>query len=121
MTGKRLTLVLILAVCIAAALYVYGADPFGPDDRVKDLLENGQRMWVMCTDPECGYLQGNFRAHWDDMDWPKVCPKCGKKTLLKAPPCPSCHKRTPRNPNDEHTTCIHCGETVVGWPPGAPE
>jgi len=41
--------------------------------------------------------------------------------LLKAPPCPSCHKRTPRNPNDAHTTCIHCGETVVGWPPSAPE
>ena len=120
MSTRIIVLCAILAICVIASVITYLSDPFGPEDRVADILKNGSRIHVMCTDPECGYQQANFRAHCYDKDWPKTCPKCGKKTLLRAHLCPSCGKRTPRNPNDARTTCIHCGETVVGWPPDMP-
>jgi hypothetical protein len=109
---------LLVLLCIAGALLVIGGISWlvrgcgsGHDERV------ARGRPVVCT--ECKYEEPKFDAPYKNVNWPKECPKCGKKTLVPGTPCPHCKKITPvvDATTANSTKCLHCDQPIWLGPP----
>ena len=66
---------------------------------------------LMCLDAKCGATQERVMEVGEE--WPQVCPKCGKKTLIPAVLCRKCKAPLILNENrglPPPTKCPKCGQ-----------
>ena len=117
---QRSTLyILIIVVCVGVAALIMVNFLRGRGGEIGEVIQQGQKIHVSCTHADCGYQQADYRAHSDDTDWPKTCPKCQQKTLCRAVPCTACTKYTPWKPDDKgRVFCVHCRKWLNERPAG---
>jgi len=124
MSRRNAVYVAVILVCAALAAWItFVWKPGTVDDHTADILKHGQHIRVICTNPDCKYTQEGYRAHSDDLDWPKACPQCGQETLYRAWECPYCLKQTiwmPWAEDRPSIRCIHCGRDIPLAMRGAP-
>ena len=117
MSQRDLVLAVVIALCIVVIGWLFIANPFSskypasPEDQGKP-----SGIHVFCTNPDCGFeTQSYKKASGHDPNWPKMCPKCEKKTLMLARKCPFCGKTTADVvPGDMSPSvkCLHCGKMI---------
>ena len=102
----------IVAVCVVVIAIVVLS--WGRDSDVEIALKKGLRSNVACSNGECNWTSGDFRAQPDDEDWPKQCPKCEQTTLYRAEQCYVCQEMTYLKPEANGAVlCRHCKAVLV--------
>ena len=122
MSQRDLVLAVVVVLCIGVIAWVLIAKPFSPGypARPEDQGKSSG-IHVFCTNSDCGFETRSYKkASGHDPNWPKICPKCEKKTLMLARQCPFCKKTTADIvPGDMSSSvkCLRCRKQIPLAPP----
>jgi rubrerythrin len=114
---KKLIMVAIIAVCIAAAVIITLATRTGPAGGIES-LKHGEMIWLKCRDCENTWQMDKkdyleyIEKYRVGMQAPGVeCPKCHKKSGYRAIKCEHCGYifEKPVNTRDFPDRCPKCG------------
>ena len=116
---KKIIMIGLIVVCIAAAIVITFVFQGGGGDGGVDSLKRGTMIWLRCNDEKCGnawqmdkkdYFQ-YCEDNRDGMIAPAVvCPKCNDKTGYRAEKCEKCgeiFERDAGSPTPDK--CPKCG------------
>lgn len=121
MSQRDMVLAVVVGLCIIIIGWMLIAKPFSPKYPASpEGQSENTGIHVFCTNPECGFETKGFKASGHDPNWPKICPKCNKKTLMLARKCPFCGKTTAdvvAGDMSPSVKCLHCGKMIPLAPP----